>query len=412
MIGLSIARTHGFTRRNNGSARRFDVLTFTRRRLVHLGGIIWAAGLAKALPAQRIEPVIHDSLGVRLVEYKALDQSKVAFRVSSTPYVELGNTWYDARGELDTRQAEFSVGYLSDGTIVVNETTSLKFFSRTGTFVRQVGRAGAGPGDFVATRKVCVLRGDTILVLDNRGTLSIWDRTGRHVRSFADAGLVRGEGCSRDGRVIVTSPASPKRVGRFVIRQDSLVIQRFDGSQKRFLLNMESASTIGPIFYEANVVLGDSGMVIANGKRFEIMRFDVSGRLRQVTRVLEPMPVVSERDWKILIDKRIPIGNPEPLRSKVVARKMAERTAGPPVRYAAFEVLFTDPVGRVWACKPEPRVQCLVFDAAGLFLGSVLFPWNEPEAHARPIQFFGDHVVMRRSDSDGFAHLSFHRLNR
>jgi len=84
----------------------------------------------------------------------------------------------------------------------------------------------------VATRKICVLRGDTILVLDNRGTLSIWDKAGRHVRSFADVGLLRGEGCSRDGRVIVTSPASPMRVGRVVMRQDSVVIQRFDGSQK------------------------------------------------------------------------------------------------------------------------------------------------------------------------------------
>ncbi len=375
---------------------------------IAIGSDAIAVGAQPAPPTARVR----DSAGARIVEYQSVAAAPSAFRVEAKPFLDLGNAWYDTRGELDTRQAEFSVGRLSDGTIVVNETTQLKFFNAAGTFIRQVGRAGAGPGEFVATRKICVLRGDTILVLDNRGTLSIWDKAGRHVRSFADVGLLRGEGCSRDGRVIVTSPASPMRVGRVVMRQDSVVIQRFDGSQKRFLLNVESASTIGPIFYEANVVLGDSSMVIANGKRFEIMRFDLSGRLRQVTRVLEPLPVVSERDWKILIDKRIPIGNPEPLRSKVVARKMAERTAGPPVRYAAFEVLFTDPVGRVWACKPEPRVQCLVFDAAGLFLGSVLFPWNEPEAHARPIQFFGDHVVMRRSDSDGFAHLSFHRLIR
>jgi hypothetical protein len=82
----------------------------------------------------------------------------------------------------------FDATRLSDGTVVVanSGTAELRFFARDGTFIRSVGRAGGGPGEFSQANTIRALvhrPGDSLLTWDVYGQkLSLFDPAGRFVR--------------------------------------------------------------------------------------------------------------------------------------------------------------------------------------------------------------------------------------
>lgn len=352
--------------------------------------------------------LVRDSSGVRIVQYARIPHDTVMFRVASVPYLDLGRPGLDLRSELDPRQAEYTLARLSDGSVVVNESHRLKYFNAGGFFLREGGRVGSGPGEFLQTKRVCALAGDTVLVLDNRGRLSIWDKEGRHLRTFADAGFVRPEGCTRDGRILVSAVAGPGRLTSRS-RRDSLSIQRFDGTKRSFLFHLASSEVIGPLFYESSIHLANDRVVVAHARHFELRTYNLHGRLLQVTRVRTPTRALGEAEWRALIDQRIPVGNPEPMRSRLVARMMSERTAD--ATLPVFQMTLLDEAGRLWMCDYLDPSRWIVFDAQGLYQGVVRLPWDARAHRARPIAAGKDHVVVRRYDDDGFVHLSFHRLH-
>lgn len=75
----------------------------------------------------------------------------------------------------------------SDGTIIVADRgqTSLLFYDERGTFVRRVGRQGAGPGEMRYMGQAFPYRGDSIAVFDlGMRQISVFDANGEYARSF------------------------------------------------------------------------------------------------------------------------------------------------------------------------------------------------------------------------------------
>lgn len=109
---------------------------------------------------------------------------------------------------------------LSDGTIVVADggARELRFYSPTGDFLRAAGGAGDGPGEFALIADMLALEGDTLLVLDRRGsvrftaegeyagsrTFAIWDMGRRECR-IAEGSWTLIPG----GRVLTTADENP-----------------------------------------------------------------------------------------------------------------------------------------------------------------------------------------------------------
>lgn len=98
--------------------------------LLQYSGVLLATARVQSALAQ---PTIRDSAGVRIVEYRSLRRAPSLLRVGERPFLHLAGLRDDAHEELDSRRPWLSATELTNGTIVVNEFTLLKFFSTSGS---------------------------------------------------------------------------------------------------------------------------------------------------------------------------------------------------------------------------------------------------------------------------------------
>jgi len=125
-------------------------------------------------PAPLMEASVSDSAGIRVHEFApgVLGHS-AQLRLADDPAVRIGLV--EGAPEYQwTRPA--AAARLSDGGFVVLEQrpAELRIFDRSGTFVRRVGRAGEGPGEFQTPTDLAVLEGDTLVVWDSRAQRLSW----------------------------------------------------------------------------------------------------------------------------------------------------------------------------------------------------------------------------------------------
>lgn len=81
-----------------------------------------------------------------------------------------------------------NVGRLSNGNFVLSGSIGggpLLVYGNHGAVIREIGRMGAGPGEFGSDTRLVVGRGDTISVVDeSNGRIQTVTSSGQHVRSF------------------------------------------------------------------------------------------------------------------------------------------------------------------------------------------------------------------------------------
>ncbi len=102
---------------------------------------------------------------------------------------------------LITRPMTFQT--LSDGRFVLGEVFgTVRIFDRDGTFVRQIGRRGRGPGEFDQLVRVLITPGETIVTHDQTGARIIhFDTAGTVVREYALDSQIAGRLVSLTGRL-------------------------------------------------------------------------------------------------------------------------------------------------------------------------------------------------------------------
>jgi hypothetical protein len=132
-----------------------------------------------------------DSAGIEIVTIGVSDDGDAAdWPLDSRPRLELGVA--DGRDELVLSGVVGAVR-LSDGRVVVANaaTSELRFFESDGSFSRQVGRSGEGPGEFRVVGYLGVLPGDTLLVHDSRlRRTSLLDDRGAFIEAHAVTGVM------------------------------------------------------------------------------------------------------------------------------------------------------------------------------------------------------------------------------
>lgn len=125
-----------------------------------------------------------DSAGVRLATYSRSAKPRATWSLTARPLLELGGT--------DDSASEFAavrgVVRLADGGVAVANGASneIRVFSRDGQFVRAVGRAGSGPGEFRRITRL-LRRGDTLVGVDGDSRAHVFEPSGRLVRSLRPA---------------------------------------------------------------------------------------------------------------------------------------------------------------------------------------------------------------------------------
>lgn len=148
------------------------------------------ASLTLCAAATAAAQYVRDSAGARLVSYDARSVAPRRWNVEERPLLEIGGA--DGSGP-----TEFSdivgVVALANGVIVVGnmKTNELRYFDRTGKFLRSAGRSGQGPGEFMQLWHLAV-RHDTVMAFDFRSGPRLFAPNGQLIRSVSLASLEGG----------------------------------------------------------------------------------------------------------------------------------------------------------------------------------------------------------------------------
>ncbi|HET7585913.1 MAG TPA: hypothetical protein VFK13_13435 [Gemmatimonadaceae bacterium] len=122
---------------------------------------------------------VRDSAGVAIVEsaHPAWPHG-AGWHLSPQPVLRIGSVEGDTAYQFSSIRSALR---LSDGRIAVVSTAQhgVRFYDSTGRFLRQVGRAGGGPGEFQGVPMLQRWRGDSLMAFDGRSrSASIVSPTG------------------------------------------------------------------------------------------------------------------------------------------------------------------------------------------------------------------------------------------
>lgn len=389
------------------------------RRLTLAASLAFVAGGAAAQG--------RDSAGVRVVTNDAPRSVRPLYRVDPAPIIDLG-----AAGSDDEFTAPVLTARLADGRVVVaNGGTELRFYDPAGKRLATFGRKGGGPGEFERITRLAVVRGDTVLVFDGgtarltvvspRATLvrSISFATGRRrfvgafpgptlLVSATGGGGPQESGLYRDtAAYLVTNRAGDSLgvVGRFPGREIILDIQT-----KNKQITSVNISGL-PFGREGLVGVADSGVVVAPMDRYELFRYDQSGRLRQVIRRAfrpEP-PTAADLDRLVAVETAgLPAGQ-ENIRE---ARRASYAKAPLPKAKPPYDAVVARG-SELWVRDYHglhPRDQpsrWSVFDAGGGWLTTVDTP-----AGFEPQVIGADFLLGTWLDADDLPHVRLLRLSQ
>lgn len=358
--------------------------------------------------AQSPDVVVRDSGGVRIVEHRNVRRAAKRIRLKDPPSLILGGDRPADAETFDARQPYLSLVELKGGGFVVNDLTALKFFSRNGVLRRVVGRRGAGPGEFQQVREICVLRGDSLLVIDAAtGRLSLWDSAGRHVATHSRFAFIPRGSCTDRGSVIVRNggTAAVTLRGSSYAQYDEYEL---DGTRIRGLGLLPFPQSRGPIIQDMQIVSMHEQLWIGDPQAGEVRTRKHPGEVHTILRLLDPRPKISEQRWREEIGSMFPKTLPKEKRDRAIERVLQLPR---PVQDPAFLELRVDPDGRCWMNDYRERARWTVFDARGGLIGELLLP----EARGVPGPqlvgvLAGGRVVILARTADGFPELRIHEV--
>ncbi len=325
--------------------------------------------------------------------------------------------------EMEAFGAVADVALLDGGYIAVADryAREVRLFSEAGAFVRRIGRAGEGPGEFQSI--------DGIAPLDS-GRFSVWDPSQGRMTVFDTAGVVLDEFRVELGTILVGSEAGMirDRRGRYWVRTamryrgpteplwpgwlrisssgtviDSVFPPRRHPSASNWVYPTTEEGRTPFVTLTMSAPSPDGFLVSARNDRYAISWPLDDGRVVLLSRTYEPRrPSTAERlEWQRFSDH-------------AAVRFGVSSTEVPPVK-PAMRALRVDDDGRIWVARfcrayedpaplsvlgggdaprigwVEPNVYDVV-DPRGRLLWTVVFPRDMTFVRAR-----GDRAVGVRS---------------
>ena len=378
--------------------------------------------------AQRF--TVRDSAGVPIVTSTAPAWTPAqALRIDPVPRLVIG-TQAGTPYEL-SRVA--GAARLANGRIVIADGGSqqLRFYDRSGVFIKAASGPGAGPGEFRGLRGLTPLRGDTLALRGDRGKVAYFDGDGALLfeANHAIAPELRAGGRPNflevlatfsDGSAIVGTfgnPAPRPGVARWLETFPVTLVDRRNATIRSLgdiplsVVVMDGAQPRPPWFAAPLAIANDEDtFFIGLGTEYSIRVYGRDGRLsRIIRRPWTPVPVTSRDIDTYVVEwgKRwIKATGAEAERQRADLRDDPYETSVP-----AYSRFIADRVGRLWVraaniadapgagqLNTTPLVPSVwsVFAPDGSWLGDVTLP-----ARFQPHDIGADYVLGTAIDADG-----------
>lgn len=359
----------------------------------------------------------------------ALGAQEARLTISPAPVVRIG-------GDADTA-SEFThitgAAQLRSGELLVSDarTPAVRVFGADGRYVRALGRAGAGPGEF---RSVTLLSpaADTVLVWD--GSLR---RLTRYLVGGQLVGTIRVTASGGDrpiglvsrlpnGRWLVSTSYVPSLMRAGGTYEDSVHVGTIDppgAGAVRWIgwypgatfwvwkpnASADHGESVGFSRFSAitRVLVVDGHIVIASGGTNDVRVLDATGRL--VGRFGTPVRPQSVTETQRVRARDEAVANAQNELSRARLTASYDRSAIPKIAPAFDNVLAT--TDELWLQAPQvdplAPSQCTVMRLDGTTLGQVMLP-----PRARVLDIGRDFVWMAVTDDDGVERLEKHALRR
>lgn len=405
--------------------------------VAQLLALIFTTGYGAPPQAGAGMAVVRDSSGVRIVEsaeprWRAGD----GWRVGSTPRLTIGDQGGDPSYEL--YQVTDALR-LSDSRIVVANAGSaqLRLYSESGEHLLDIGRRGAGPGEFGWLNNAWLAPGDSVMVFDaTQRRVSVFSPRGDFVRSFQPAvaqehGIPSIAASFADGTLVsIGAPGMPHPAALGFVTEDmftagSGLIDGLTWTLSRYTPTGSYLNRIGEVREGARwrgprirhlpfsngtpvYAAGEALLYLGNGSAFEVAARTSDGALAQILR------------WR---------GQPREVTRNDVARFRSaalERTRDEnhrrdeerwldevpfPDQMPLYQGLLVDALGHLWVeqyrAPWEERPRWWIFDRDGYWLGEV-----ETPAGFTPRQIGRDYLLALGRGEDDVEIVALFPLHR
>ncbi|MHB1326686.1 MAG: NHL repeat-containing protein [Gemmatimonadales bacterium] len=356
-----------------------------------------------------------DSAGVAIVENTS-PMRPVAFEIDSIPLADIGG--------LNAPNAEFP-GPVSSafrgphGSIVVVAWTATRIavFDSTGTWLRDIGQQGSGPGEFEGLGWAYPALGDTIVSFEpmNR-RLQVFTPEGAFVRLVtlrapANFEYPTVQGVSSAGLVATARRYQPSPDDYSLASiGGALFAFAMDGARSDSLLELPRTERIwvrggtwSRPFDAGNVVrVAGDHIFVANTGRLSVDVYDGRGRLTRVVRIAERARTLAAGEYQRAVDSTLDgLRNPSQREAMRKAFGNAPRNEVAP----AFNGLAADRDGGFWLWRTAATRLVSVFDSAGRWSGDAILPEG-----FRPLETGAGWVLGTWSDADGIVRVRLHRV--
>ncbi len=323
------------------------------------------------------------------------------------------------------------IGTASDGSILVmdQQGQELKVFGPDGAWVRTIGEAGNGPGQFgPQAGPVLVGRGDTVLVPDlGNQRVNLLTPGGEILGSFRlglEQGIpVRWDMTTDDSPVTQLRALNlPNQAGP-ADTMDAIVTRAYDGTIRDTLVRVPAGKTFSfgsgqPVFRFFSpepiwTMTGDGGIVLGVNNAYTFRVFGADGQLSRIVRMPFEQQAVTEEDRTLFVETLERLWGQAGVPAEGIS--MLKQGISFEDKFPAYAQALAGPAGSLWVQRikrpsdltPEEKaafnpLQNIgsadwdVFDAEGRYLGVVTLP-----VHFQPIGFEADRIFgVWRDDLD------------
>lgn len=356
-----------------------------------------------------------DSAGIRIVEYSSIPRNLESWTVSPEPHLSIGSIEGEGPDVFGRVQ---SVVQRADGVIVVADGLSLqlKAFEPSGRHLWTAGSKGEGPGEFRSLSRISLLAGDSVIAIDQAGRRGVvFGPDGTFARGWRLASPPEGYaglwalGATERGDVVAfaASVQAPPPEGKYrlpflLLYYDQAGALRATAGQ---LPSGDYALIAGPsqTYTSMALPLGrrtetsvrGEDIAITTQDRFEVLRYDSDGTLRQILRVL-----------------REPLGVDAAVRNRLEESEVQRIEGMLPETLPAVGRIHMDAEGRLWVEEYVPPYEerqpvWWVFDKDGRAIAKASVPFDSSVQ-----QIDSDHLLVVAVDSFGVSYVQGHRIMR
>ena len=377
-------------------------------------------------------PTVRDSAGIRIVQNEAPAwRQGEGWRISAEPVLDVGVAEGDAK--LQFARVAHALR-LSDGTLLVadGQANEIRAFDAQGRYLRTMGRAGEGPGEFRGLEALHLLPGDTVAAYDYMGgRLSFFAPAGALVRSVTlqpvDGKMPpRPIAVFADGRLLVTPLYNPVFNESPRPTRDTITLALYTpaGTQAASLGRVpgeESVTVMGgegqnrmmvrdrpPFGLATSIAVHGTRLLVGDPARYELVERRPDGAVARLIRRAGEREPVTQADRDAWMEVR------REGMQDARFRQMQERllkSATFPERKPYFRDLRLDAAGNAWVQRyPEARAKEApwdVFDPEGRLLGTVTVPTD-----LRVTQIGTDFIVGVWTDELDVPHVRVHRIEK